>query len=94
MARAIWNGELLAESDDTILIEGNYYCPPESLVSERFRKSDHRTHCPWKGDAAYFDLIVAGERNENAAWYYPSPLPAAEQIRGRVAFWRGVAVEA
>jgi uncharacterized protein (DUF427 family) len=94
MARAIWNDTVLAESDDTVVVEGNHYFPLESLDQERFRSSDHRSVCPWKGEASYFDVVVDGEVNPAAAWYYPTPKPAAAEIAGRVAFWRGVRVDA
>ncbi|MEM7515468.1 MAG: DUF427 domain-containing protein, partial [Planctomycetota bacterium] len=88
--RAIWNGQVLAESDDTIIVEGNHYFPRSSLKPEHFEKSDERTVCYWKGTASYFDIRVDGEVNASAAWYYPEPMEAASQIRDRVAFWRGV----
>jgi uncharacterized protein (DUF427 family) len=89
---ATWNGSTLAESDDTVVVEGNHYFPPEALADAHFEPSDHTTACPWKGTAHYKHVVVDGERNENAAWYYPEPKSAAEQIRGRVAFWKGVEV--
>lgn len=91
--RAIWNGAVLAESDDTIVVEGNHYFPAESLDRRYVVESDKRTRCPWKGEAGYYTLEVDGERNPDAAWYYPEPSAAAEMVRGRVAFWRGVTVE-
>lgn len=94
MARAIWNDTVLAESDDTVVVEGNHYFPLESLHQERFRSSDHRSVCPWKGEASYYDVVVNGDVNPAAAWYYPTPKAAAAEITGRVAFWRGVRVEA
>ena len=93
MARATWNGEVLAESDETIVVEGNHYFPRHSINPDFFVESDRRTVCPWKGSAGYYDIVVAGNRNEGAAWYYPDPKPAAAQIRDYVAFWRGVVVE-
>jgi uncharacterized protein (DUF427 family) len=93
MARAIWNDTVLAESDDTVVVEGNHYFPMGSLDREKFRRSDHHSVCPWKGEASYFDVVVDGEVNPAAAWYYPTPKPAAAEIAGRVAFWRGVRVE-
>ena len=92
MAKATWNGTVLAESDSTVVVEGNHYFPDDSLIRDHFEESDYRTHCPWKGDASYYDIVVDGERNAAAAWYYPDPKPAASEIRGRVAFWRGVEV--
>lgn len=94
MARAIWRGAVLAESDDTVVVEGNHYFPRESVNEAYLHPSDAATHCPWKGDASYFTIEVDGERNDDAAWYYPEPLEAAKEIMGRVAFWRGVVVEA
>jgi uncharacterized protein (DUF427 family) len=93
MAKAIWNGTVLAESDRCRLIENNYYFPPEAIRREYFEESDTRTVCPWKGTASYYDLVVDGRRNKDAAWYYPEPKTAAENIRGHVAFWRGVEVQ-
>ncbi len=90
--KAIWNGQVLAESDDTVVVESNHYFPEHSLDTTFFRPSDHSTHCPWKGDASYYHVEVAGETNKDAAWYYADPKPAAAEIRGRVAFWRGVEV--
>ncbi|MDP9068443.1 MAG: DUF427 domain-containing protein [Actinomycetota bacterium] len=93
MARAIWNGEVIAESDDIVHVEGNAYFPRESLRQEFFEGSDHRSICPWKGTASYFDVVVHGKRNENAAWYYPKPSRLARKITERVAFWKGVEIE-
>jgi uncharacterized protein (DUF427 family) len=90
--KAIWNGAVLAESGDTIRLEGNHYFPPESVRREHLRDSNVHTTCPWKGQASYYDIVVDGEVNEAAAWYYPEPKDAAEQIRDRVAFWKGVEV--
>ncbi len=94
MARAIWNDTVIAESDDTIVVEGNHYFPPESLVREHFRASEKHTVCPWKGTASYFDVVVDGQTNADAAWTYPDPKDAAAEIKDRVAFWRGVTVDA
>jgi uncharacterized protein (DUF427 family) len=91
--RAIWRGATLAESDDTIVIEGNHYFPPDAIRREHFRASDKHTICPWKGEASYYDVVVEDEVNKDAAWYYPEPKEAAQQIANRVAFWRGVNVE-
>ncbi len=91
--KAIWNNTVLAESDSTQEVEGNAYFPPESLHKEFFEKTSHTTHCPWKGDASYYTIVVAGERNENAAWEYEHPKPEASHIKGYVAFWKGVRVE-
>jgi len=90
--KAMWNGAVLAESDDTIVVEGNHYFPPDSINQEYFRESDRHTTCPWKGEACYYDIVVDGEVNKDAAWYYPSPKDAAKHIKGYVAFWRGVGV--
>ena len=90
--KAIWNGEVLAESEETIVVEGNHYFPPGSLSKERFAPSEKRTHCGWKGEAHYYDVVVGGETNADAAWCYPAPLDAAKQITDYVAFWRGVEV--
>ena len=93
MARAIWNGAVLAESQDGIVIEGNYYFPPESVNMEFFRSSQTHTTCHWKGLASYYNLVVDGQTNKDAAWYYPTPSEAAKSIRDYIAFWRGVQVE-
>jgi uncharacterized protein (DUF427 family) len=90
--KAIWNGTVLAESDDTVVVEGNHYFPPESLNRAYFAESDHQTTCPWKGEARYYDIEVDGERNANAAWTYPHPKEAAAEIRDHVAFWKGIRV--
>jgi len=90
--KAIWKGAVLAESEDTEVVEGNHYFPPESLNREYFEDSDRQTRCVWKGLASYYDIVVNGERNADAAWYYPDPSSAAAKIAGRVAFWRGVEV--
>jgi uncharacterized protein (DUF427 family) len=92
MPRAIWNGAVIAESDDTVEIEGNHYFPIESVRREHLVESDKHTVCPWKGAASYFTLEVDGEQNVDAAWYYLQPKRGAEKVRGRVAFWRGVKV--
>jgi uncharacterized protein (DUF427 family) len=93
MPKAIWNGAVLAESDDTIVVEGNHYFPPEALKREYFRESDTTTTCPWKGEARYYTLEVDGQSNPDAAWRYPAASEAARHIEGRVAFWKGVKVE-
>jgi uncharacterized protein (DUF427 family) len=94
MARATWKGTVLAESDDTVVVEGNHYFPAESLNRDAFKDSDQTSHCPWKGDARYYDVVVDGETNAGAAWYYPEPKAAAAEIKDRVAFWKGVEVTA
>ena len=91
--KASWNGATIAESDDTIVIEGNHYFPREAIRQEYFQDSNTHTTCPWKGEASYFSVVVNGETNKDAAWYYPNPKPAAAEIKDRVAFWRGVKVE-
>jgi uncharacterized protein (DUF427 family) len=93
MARAIWNGAVLAQSDDTVVVEGNHYFPRASLNEQYFEPSEHTTVCSWKGTASYYHVRVGGKQNPDAAWYYPAPKPAAQSIQGRVAFWRGVVVE-
>jgi len=90
--KATWNGVTIAESDDTVVVEGNHYFPEASLKREYISFSNHRSSCPWKGQAYYYSLFVNGDMNENAVWYYPEPKEAAAQIKGRVAFWKGVQV--
>ena len=90
--KAIWNGVTIAESDDTVVVEGNHYFPRASVKSEYLRESATHTTCHWKGEASYYDLVVGNAVNPDAAWYYPSPTAAAKQITGRVAFWKGVQV--
>ena len=91
--KATWKGAVLAESDDTVVVEGNHYFPPDSIKREHFRESETHTVCPWKGAASYYDVVVGGEVNRDAAWYYPRPKDAAKEIKDHVAFWRGVKVE-
>jgi uncharacterized protein (DUF427 family) len=91
--KATWKGVVLAESDDTVVVEGNHYFPADSIRREHFRESETHTVCPWKGTASYYDVVVDDETNRDAAWYYPQPKDAAKEIAGRVAFWRGVKVE-
>lgn len=90
--KAIWNGKVVAESSDIVTVEGNAYFPADSIVREHFEPSETHSACPWKGEASYYSLVVAGERNGDAAWYYPSPKDAAKEIEGRVAFWKGVEI--
>lgn len=90
--KAVWNGVVLAESDDTILLEGNYYFPMASIVRAYFIDSESSSVCPWKGTAKYLSVRTSSSLNEDAAWYYPSPKPAAKEVAGRVAFWKGVEV--
>lgn len=92
MAKAMWRGEVIAQSDTFELVEGNVYFPPESVVSDRVSGRATHTRCPWKGVASYYDVVVGGEVNRDAAWYYPEASPEAARIRGYVAFWRGVEV--
>lgn len=94
MSRTTWNGVLLAESDDTIVVEGNHYFPPDSIVPGVLADSDTTTRCPWKGTANYRHVVVDGQVNRDAAWYYADPKRKARAITGRVAFWKGVRVEA
>jgi uncharacterized protein (DUF427 family) len=93
MPRAIWNDVVLADSEDTVVVEGNHYFPAGSLAKEHFTKSDAHTTCYWKGVASYYDIEVEGNVNRNAAWFYPDPSAAAAQIKDHVAFWKGVRVE-
>ncbi len=93
MAKAIWNGVVLAESKNTVVIEGNHYFPPDTVNMNYFKPSDTHTTCPWKGVASYYTVVVDGQENKDAAWYYPDPKPAAKEIKGYIAFWRGVKVE-
>ncbi len=90
--KATWNNTVIAESDDTILVEGNHYFPESSLNKAFTTFSNHKTSCAWKGQASYYTLLVNGETNPDAVWYYADPKPEAEMVRGRVAFWKGVTV--
>ena len=91
--KATWNGKVLAESDETVVVEGNHYFPRESVKEEFFEESATHTTCPWKGEASYLNVVADGQVNKDAAWYYPEPKDAAKEIKGRVAFWKGVKVE-
>jgi uncharacterized protein (DUF427 family) len=93
MARAMWNGRVLAESDTYEVVEGNIYFPREAVNPEALKDSATHTTCPWKGVASYYDVEVDGKVNKDAAWYYPEPKDAASNIRGHIAFWKGVQVE-
>jgi uncharacterized protein (DUF427 family) len=93
MPRATWNGAVLAESERTEMVEGNHYFPPESLDRSHLRESATHTTCGWKGVASYYDVVVDGKTNSDAAWYYPAPKEAAERIKDYVAFWHGVTIE-
>ncbi|MCU0699657.1 MAG: DUF427 domain-containing protein [Myxococcaceae bacterium] len=92
MKRAEWNGVVLAESDDIVMVEGNAYFPPQALKKEHFRDSATHTVCGWKGTASYYDVVVGDAVNRDAAWYYPQTKPEAKHVEGRVAFWKGVVV--
>lgn len=91
--KATWNNAIIAESDDTVVVEGNHYFPPESVKQEYLQPSAKHTTCPWKGEASYYDVVVDGQTNTDAAWYYPETKPAAAEIKDRIAFWRGVEIE-
>ena len=90
--KAVWKETVIAESDETIVVEGSHYFPPDGVKQEYFRDSETHTLCNWKGEASYYDVVVDGESNKDAAWYYPEPLEAANNVRGYVAFWKGVEV--
>ncbi|MCW8876211.1 MAG: DUF427 domain-containing protein [Kangiellaceae bacterium] len=90
--KAVWKNTIIAESDDTVVVESNHYFPRESIKQDFFKSSSTTTHCPWKGDASYFNVVVNGEINPDAAWYYSVPKDAAKQIKDRVAFWKGIKV--
>ena len=92
MPKATWNGQVLAQSENTVIVDGNHYFPPESINKEYFRASETTTHCGWKGTANYYTIEVDGQTNSDAAWYYADPLPKAEHFKGHVAFWKGVEV--
>jgi uncharacterized protein (DUF427 family) len=92
--KAVWHGKVVAESNDTVVVEGNHYFPADSIKREYFEASSTHTVCPWKGTASYYSLSIDGEKNADAAWYYPEPKEAAAEIKGHVAFWRGVKIEA
>jgi uncharacterized protein (DUF427 family) len=92
MKKAVWNGKVIAESDQTKVIEGNHYFPPESVRQEYLKETDYHTTCPWKGKASYYNVVVDGDVNRNAAWYYPEPKKAASEVTGYIAFWNGVKV--
>lgn len=91
--KAIWNGEVIAESNETIFVEGNHYFPPSAIKSEHFQPSETHTVCGWKGTASYYNVVAGGEVNKDAAWFYPETKEAADNIKGYVAFWKGVKVE-
>jgi uncharacterized protein (DUF427 family) len=91
--KAVWNNAVIAESNNTVIVEGNHYFPPDAIKPEHFRPSETHTVCGWKGRASYYNVVVNGEVNKDAAWYYPETKEAADNIRGYVAFWKGVKVE-
>jgi uncharacterized protein (DUF427 family) len=91
--KAIWNGQVIAESDATVVVEGNHYFPMEAVKDGLLQHSSHQSSCPWKGTASYYSIVVGDAVNRDAAWVYADPKPAAAEIRGRIAFWRGVRVE-
>ncbi len=93
MPKATWKGAVLAESAHCEVVEGNQYFPPDSIRREYFRASETHTVCPWKGTASYYDVVVDGQTNKDAAWYYPQPKDAAKQIKDHVSFWHGVEIE-
>lgn len=90
--KAIWNDKVIAESNDTVIVEGNHYFPEKDVKKEYFDNSDTKSHCPWKGDASYYSIKVDGAVNKDAAWYYPEPSELAKQIKNRIAFWKGVEI--
>lgn len=93
MAKAIWNGAVLAESNQCEIVEGNYYFPPDAVNRDYFKDSNTHTNCFWKGEASYYTVVVDGQENKDAAWYYPNPKEKAKNIENYVAFWKGVQVE-
>jgi uncharacterized protein (DUF427 family) len=93
MPKAVWNGVVVAESDQTESVEGNHYFPPSSIKREYFKESNTTSVCPWKGTASYYTVEAGGKTNQDAAWYYPSPKPEAKQITGFIAFWNGVEIQ-
>lgn len=93
MVKAVWNGAVLADSTETVVVEGNHYFPKEAVVSDLLRESRSTTMCPWKGTAHYYDVVVGDSTNPDAAWYYPDPKPAASEIKDKIAFWKGVDVK-
>lgn len=91
--KAYWGGALIAESAATIKVEGNYYFPPQDVDADRLQGSNHRSHCRWKGEAHYYHVVVDGRCNDNAAWYYPEPKAAANNLKGYIGFWNGVEIK-
>lgn len=94
MPKAIWKDVIIAESENTVVVEGNHYFPADSIKQEYFHKTEHKTICGWKGEASYYTIEVDNEKNENAAWFYPQTKPEAKNIEGYVAFWKGVDIQA
>jgi uncharacterized protein (DUF427 family) len=93
LMQAVWEGVVIAESSETLMVEGNNYFPPEAIDKKFFEDSNKHTYCPWKGEASYYDVVVNGKRNHAAAWYYPEPYPKAEALKNYVGFWKGVQVK-
>ena len=91
--KATWNNAVIAESSETVVVEGNHYFPADAVKIEYLKPSSKHTYCPWKGEASYYNVVVNGETNKDAAWYYPKPKEAAAEIKNRIAFWQGVKVE-
>jgi uncharacterized protein (DUF427 family) len=91
--KAIWNNKVIAESDDTVQLEGNSYFPADAVNKAYLKPSQHQSVCPWKGTASYYDIVVDGETNKDAVWHYPEPKDAAKEIKGRLAFWKGVEIK-
>jgi uncharacterized protein (DUF427 family) len=92
MVQATWNGTVIAQSDDTVVVEGNHYFPADAITDGALKPSDTKSTCPWKGTASYHTVVVDGQENRDAAWTYPEPKDAAKEIKGRIAFWKGVTV--
>jgi len=90
--KAIWNGKIIAQSEETVVVENNHYFPPESVNKDYLKSSKTETTCPWKGQAAYYDIVVDGKINKDAAWYYPHPRPLVEKLANYIAFWKGVQI--
>jgi len=93
MVKALWKGKIIAETEEVEVVEGNYYFPPKSVHKEFLKESSTHSTCPWKGKASYYDVIVGGETNKDAVWYYPEPKPAAKNIKDYIAFWKGIEIK-
>jgi uncharacterized protein (DUF427 family) len=93
MVQAVWNGAIIADTEDTVVVEGNHYFPPDAVAADVLKPSATTSVCPWKGKASYYTLVVDGKENPDAAWYYPEPKSAASEIKGRIAFWKGVQIK-